>query len=85
VIGPREAQESLTNFDQARMARGIRGLTRAHHARPLYTLRAGHPRNGCKAVSGVTCPQGRCPVAVLYPLGYPTPYGPDFGPISDTF
>jgi len=54
------------------------------HARPFYALRAGHPRNGLMAISGVASPQIGRPVAVFYPLGYPTLHGPE-GSYSTSF
>jgi hypothetical protein len=41
----------------------------------LYTLRAGHPRNGLLAVTEVACPRaGGRPMVDFYHFGHPTPY-----------
>jgi hypothetical protein len=50
----------------------------ARHALPFYALRAGHPWNGHKAISGVARKQGGGPVAVYYPFGHPMPYAYDY-------
>jgi hypothetical protein len=49
-------------------------FTQACHALPFYDLRAGHPRNGLRAVSGVARPHGGPLVAVFYPFENPTPH-----------
>jgi hypothetical protein len=43
-----------TVIQQARIARGIRGLLKvSRHARPFYVLQVGHPRNSLTAITGV--------------------------------
>jgi hypothetical protein len=42
--------------------------------------RRAKPPKGLTAIWGVACPQGRQLASVFFPLGYPTPYGPDIVP-----
>jgi hypothetical protein len=68
---------------QGRMVRGIHRLLKVS---PVPAM--PDPSTPCRwatlemaitemAVSGVAHLQGGRPAAVFYPLGYPTPYGPD--------
>jgi hypothetical protein len=60
------------------MARGIHGLPKVSPGLPSPTflrLAGGPPQNGLTVAFRVARLQGGQPAAVLYPLGYPTPYG----------
>jgi hypothetical protein len=52
-------------------------MERAHMAKGIHGLPKVSPGPAMPDPSGVARPQGRWPAPIFYPLGYPTPYGPD--------